>query len=101
MICFFNDTDLITSSPEGNLEDMVTSMQGALDICQGVLRTTVGLLDWSNHTKCYWYCINYVWSEYGLWGYAKIDPGHTLTMLDDSGRRKLFISVRWMKQGAH
>jgi len=78
---FVDDTDLCVHRSHINSTNVTSSMQNLVDQWQGLLLATGGTLV---PTKCFWYLIDFHWSN-SKWGYKLIvqSPGE-LQINDDS-----------------
>ena len=68
---FDDHTNLLqTKHTHGDMiEDIVSELQGSLDVWQDPLKASGDALDCDNPNKSYWYSVEYEWSASGQWKY--------------------------------
>jgi hypothetical protein len=79
---FVDDTDLVTSEPQGSKDEIITKMQDSLDTWEGGLRATGGAIV---PEKSHWYLIEFGWNK-GMPFYKSVsDAPATLKVKDHLG----------------
>ncbi len=76
---FVDDTDLIATHAQGDMDNIQTKIQKSVTNCEGLLKATGGTLV---PEKCFWYAIKFQWSN-NKWTYMNQEQAPAKLMVQD------------------